>query len=116
MCTNTFFPFFSNHELGIMLRADDAYFLGTAIVTINNGSALWTDGRYFLQAEMQLDCNWILQKYGICIIWYYLIDKSTKMNRMLHVKNTTKVANWPPKICTCEIDFISNVIDDSGIS
>lgn len=37
---------------------------GTAIVTMNNGSALWTDGRYFLQAEKQLDCNWILQKQG----------------------------------------------------
>ena len=38
--------------------------LGTAIVTLNNGSALWTDGRYFLQADTQLDCNWILQKSG----------------------------------------------------
>mgnify|MGYP002803531626 FL=1 len=37
---------------------------GTAIVTLNNGSALWTDGRYFLQADTQLDCKWILQKSG----------------------------------------------------
>jgi hypothetical protein len=36
-------------------------------VTMNNGSALWTDGRYFLQAEKQLDCNWILQKQGILL-------------------------------------------------
>ena len=33
---------------------------------MNNGSALWTDGRYFLQADMELDCNWILQKAGRC--------------------------------------------------
>lgn len=36
---------------------------GTAIVTLNQ-SALWTDGRYFLQGDLQLDCNWILQKQG----------------------------------------------------
>lgn len=29
-----------------------------------NQSALWTDGRYFLQGDLQLDCNWILQKQG----------------------------------------------------
>ena len=27
-------------------------------------AALWTDGRYFLQANMELDCNWILQREG----------------------------------------------------
>lgn len=27
-------------------------------------AALWTDGRYFLQAEKQLDENWILMKDG----------------------------------------------------
>ena len=25
----------------------------------------WTDGRYFLQAANQLDCNWILMKMGL---------------------------------------------------
>ncbi len=28
-------------------------------------AALWTDGRYFLQASKQLDTNWILQKSGL---------------------------------------------------
>lgn len=28
-------------------------------------AALWTDGRYFLQATNQLDANWILMKGGI---------------------------------------------------
>ncbi|GFT80985.1 xaa-Pro aminopeptidase 1 [Nephila pilipes] len=34
---------------------------GTAIVTEKH-AALWTDGRYFLQAEQELDENWILMK------------------------------------------------------
>ena len=36
---------------------------GSAIVT-ETKAALWTDGRYFLQANMELDCNWILQREG----------------------------------------------------
>ncbi|XP_070568022.1 xaa-Pro aminopeptidase 1-like isoform X1 [Ptychodera flava] len=36
---------------------------GLAIVT-HNESAVWTDGRYFLQAEQQLDCGWILMRSG----------------------------------------------------
>ena len=36
---------------------------GTAVVTAT-AAALWTDGRYFLQAEDELDCNWILMKQG----------------------------------------------------
>lgn len=34
---------------------------GTAVVTVNE-SALWTDGRYFLEAESVLDCHWRLQR------------------------------------------------------
>ncbi len=36
---------------------------GTAVVT-KDSAAVWTDGRYFLQAEDELDCNWILMKQG----------------------------------------------------
>lgn len=36
---------------------------GTAVVTLNK-AALWTDGRYFLQAEKELDDNWMLMKAG----------------------------------------------------
>uniref|UniRef100_F6I1E9 Creatinase N-terminal domain-containing protein n=1 Tax=Vitis vinifera TaxID=29760 RepID=F6I1E9_VITVI len=36
---------------------------GTAVVTKDKG-ALWTDGRYFLQAEKQLSSNWILMRVG----------------------------------------------------
>ena len=34
---------------------------GDAIV-LNDEAACWTDGRYYLQASEQLDCNWILMK------------------------------------------------------
>lgn len=39
---------------------------GTAVVT-ESKAALWTDGRYYLQAEKQLDSNWILMKDGSAI-------------------------------------------------
>ncbi|XP_015747248.1 PREDICTED: xaa-Pro aminopeptidase 1-like, partial [Acropora digitifera] len=35
-----------------------------AVVT-ETKAALWTDGRYYLQAESQLDSNWILMKDGL---------------------------------------------------
>ncbi|XP_032411509.1 LOW QUALITY PROTEIN: xaa-Pro aminopeptidase 2 [Xiphophorus hellerii] len=34
---------------------------GTAVVT-QTKAALWTDSRYWVQAERQMDCNWELQK------------------------------------------------------
>ena len=34
---------------------------GTAVVTTTQ-QALWTDGRYFLQADKQLLCQWLLMK------------------------------------------------------
>ncbi|CDN32240.1 Xaa-Pro aminopeptidase [Mucinivorans hirudinis] len=37
---------------------------GTAVITADK-AALWTDSRYFLQAQMQLSKDWILQKVGL---------------------------------------------------
>ncbi|XP_055371615.1 LOW QUALITY PROTEIN: xaa-Pro aminopeptidase ApepP-like [Condylostylus longicornis] len=37
---------------------------GTAVVT-NDKALLWTDGRYYQQAEKQLDSNWTLMKDGL---------------------------------------------------
>ena len=38
---------------------------GTAVVTMNK-AALWTDSRYFIQGEQQLDPKyWILMKSGL---------------------------------------------------
>ena len=36
---------------------------GTAVITETH-ACLWTDGRYFNQAEHQLDSNWTLMKEG----------------------------------------------------
>uniref|UniRef100_A0A3P8S8P4 X-prolyl aminopeptidase (aminopeptidase P) 2, membrane-bound n=1 Tax=Amphiprion percula TaxID=161767 RepID=A0A3P8S8P4_AMPPE len=36
---------------------------GTAVVT-QSKAALWTDSRYWVQAERQMDCNWELEKDG----------------------------------------------------
>ena len=36
---------------------------GTAVVT-SDAALLWTDGRYWLQAESQTDDNWKIMKVG----------------------------------------------------
>lgn len=39
---------------------------GTAVVTLSHGALLWTDGRYFLQAEKQLKSDeWTLMRSGL---------------------------------------------------
>ena len=38
-------------------------YLGDAVVTMTK-AAMWTDGRYFLQATMQMDDNWMLMRQG----------------------------------------------------
>ncbi|KAG8224299.1 hypothetical protein J437_LFUL007239 [Ladona fulva] len=37
---------------------------GEAVVT-ETKAALWIDGRYFLQADRELDCNWQLMRAGL---------------------------------------------------
>lgn len=46
-----------------LLLAYYNFFVGLAIV-MKDKAALWTDGRYYTQAEQELDCNWILMKQG----------------------------------------------------
>ncbi|KAJ1558962.1 hypothetical protein HK405_012561, partial [Cladochytrium tenue] len=48
-------------------RAFISGFTGSAglVAVTTTEAALWTDGRYFLQASQQLDSNWSLQKSGI---------------------------------------------------
>nr|XP_033332361.1 xaa-Pro aminopeptidase 1-like isoform X2 [Megalopta genalis] len=36
---------------------------GDAVITLNK-AVFWTDGRYHVQADQQLDCNWMLMKRG----------------------------------------------------
>lgn len=37
---------------------------GSAIITLNE-AALWTDGRYHLQADDELNCDWLLMREGL---------------------------------------------------
>lgn len=52
-------------------------------------AALWTDGRYFLQAEAEMDCNWILMRKGdipiylVLFKWFFL-DLIVKMVYNFH--------------------------------
>ncbi|XP_046528611.1 xaa-Pro aminopeptidase 2 [Equus quagga] len=41
---------------------------GTAVVTMGK-AALWTDSRYWTQAERQMDCNWELHREGNIVTW-----------------------------------------------
>ncbi|KAM7540089.1 hypothetical protein Aperf_G00000037020 [Anoplocephala perfoliata] len=38
---------------------------GTAVIIATDKAALWTDGRYHIQASMELDDNWILMREGL---------------------------------------------------
>ncbi|XP_014648289.1 PREDICTED: xaa-Pro aminopeptidase 2 [Ceratotherium simum simum] len=45
---------------------------GIAVVTTGK-AALWTDSRYWTQAERQMDCNWELHREGNIVTW--LLDE-----------------------------------------
>ncbi|CAK5272064.1 unnamed protein product [Mycena citricolor] len=59
-----------------MLFASDCH-VGCAIVT-KKDAYLFTDGRYFLQAEQQLDANWTLMKQGLPDVptWQEFLSKN----------------------------------------
>lgn len=56
---------------------------GFALVT-GKEAALWTDGRYFLQADKQLDENWTLMKAG-------LKETPTKEDWLASVLNPSRI-------------------------
>ncbi|XP_033740983.1 xaa-Pro aminopeptidase 1-like isoform X3 [Pecten maximus] len=53
----------SNYDLRREFISGMSGSAGRAVI-LQNKAALWTDGRYFLQAEDELDCNWILMRQG----------------------------------------------------
>ncbi|ODV59425.1 Creatinase/aminopeptidase [Ascoidea rubescens DSM 1968] len=68
---------------------------GIAVVSLNN-AALSTDGRYFLQAESQLDSNWFLIKQGVkgYLSWEdWAIHECSKSD-----SNDRKVISVDPKL------------------
>ena len=64
--------------------------LGTAVIT-NKKAALWTDGRYFVQANMELDCNWILQKEGN-IVRFSVITEQKMLDKFLRKQKRIKLS------------------------
>lgn len=72
---------------------------GTAVVTENN-AALWTDGRYWTQAEDELDCqNWYLMRQGqsgVPSITNWLLSQvnSTRTNNYVGVATEFVSSNW----------------------
>uniref|UniRef100_F7EE27 X-prolyl aminopeptidase 2 n=1 Tax=Ornithorhynchus anatinus TaxID=9258 RepID=F7EE27_ORNAN len=49
---------------------------GTVVVSLM-GAALWTDSRYWIQAERQMDCNWqLLQSVDISSILSWILEKT----------------------------------------
>ena len=82
---------------------------GLAVVTMNE-AALWTDGRYFLQASKQLDSHWTLQKFG-------LPDTPTKeewLNSVL--PNESNVGVDPSLITVSAADLLRNALESKGHS
>ncbi|XP_035686168.1 xaa-Pro aminopeptidase 1-like isoform X2 [Branchiostoma floridae] len=74
---------------------------GTAVVT-NDGSgggkaAVWTDSRYFLQAEQQLDCNWILMRQyeeGVPTIVEWLVSELGPGGRVGIDPHLVSISTW----------------------
>jgi Xaa-Pro aminopeptidase len=66
---------------------------GCAIVTLK-GAFLFTDGRYFLQAEQQLDENWTLMKQGLPDVptWKEFLPKNLEQGTRIGVDPTLILA------------------------
>ncbi|XP_048581027.1 xaa-Pro aminopeptidase 1 [Nematostella vectensis] len=81
---------------------------GMAIVTVAS-AALWTDGRYFLQAEMEMDCNWKLQKEGL--------PDTPKFSEWLAEKLQvgSRVGVDPFLLSICDWNKLSKNLKDMGI-
>jgi len=55
---------------------------------------VWTDGRYFIQAENQLDCNWILMKQGETgVIFKILESNRIKIYKFINYK-VPSITDW----------------------
>ncbi|CCM01193.1 uncharacterized protein FIBRA_03241 [Fibroporia radiculosa] len=92
---------------------------GCAVVTPDN-AYLFTDGRYFLQAEKQLDANWSLMKQGLpdVPIWQDFLYKNVAKNSRIGVDPTLVTAADADAIQKslkpCESELVSlsrNLVD-----
>ncbi|KAJ3476796.1 hypothetical protein NLI96_g10907 [Meripilus lineatus] len=67
---------------------------GCAVVTLND-AYLFTDGRYFLQAEKQLDQNWTLMKTGLPDVptWQEFLHKNLEKKSRIGVDSSLITAS-----------------------
>lgn len=73
---------------------------GDAVVTLNS-AAMWTDSRYYLQADEQMDCNWLLMKTGdrtVCIIISIYINVFVMWVVCKFFVFPTDLKNWVSKM------------------
>jgi len=81
---------------------------GTAVVS-DTAAVFWTDGRYFLQAEHELDCNWIIMKVGqeqVPTIGEWMVSNLAHDDRI----------GADPKLVSADVWFDwTNELVDSGI-
>ncbi|TFK83165.1 Creatinase/aminopeptidase [Polyporus arcularius HHB13444] len=77
---------------------------GTAVVT-EQEAFLFTDGRYFLQAEKQLDQNWTLMKQGLQDVpsWQEFLSKN--------LGNNTRIGVDPTLISASDADTIVKALE-----
>lgn len=70
---------------------------GTAVIT-QEKAALATDGRYFNQAEKQLDANWTLLKQGLQDVptWQEWSAEQSESGKIVGVDPTTITACMSP--------------------
>ncbi|KAJ8315804.1 hypothetical protein KUTeg_007954 [Tegillarca granosa] len=89
---------------------------GKAVV-FRDKAAFWTDGRYFLQAEDQLDCNWILMKQdevGVPSVEEYVIFVLKSVSNKRYGANTFLVGSrrsWQNKILDMHAAMDSQNVD-----
>lgn len=72
---------------------------GVAVVT-ESKAVLWTDDRYNLQADYQLDCEWLLMGHSpVQVIWG---NKYSRLNRLsLLITRQTNGSNWLIMALSC---------------
>ena len=88
---------------GIAVLSEVRLVAGSAVVTMKE-AGLFTDGRYFLQAEMQLDKNWTLVKGGmlvatgnqatVCILVLHRASRLTHARIMVDRQAGCAVKHW----------------------
>ncbi|KIJ15105.1 hypothetical protein PAXINDRAFT_169294 [Paxillus involutus ATCC 200175] len=81
---------------------------GCAIITLQN-AFLFTDGRYFLQAEQQLDKNWNLMKQGLPDVptWQEFLSKN--------IEQGTRIGVDPSLISAVDAQVLKRSLGDSEL-